>query len=91
MQGPCASGDENITITGLAGAFCSPKCTSSGGCPTDLPSGCSAQAECVLETPGSSKPTMCALICTPGQDDSCGKGASCKPIQGTGVCTYNLE
>jgi hypothetical protein len=42
----------------------------------------------VLETQGSSKPTQCALICTPGSNGACPTGATCQAIQGEGICTY---
>jgi cathepsin F len=41
-----------------------------------------------LETQGSSKPTQCALICTPGENAACPQGATCQSIQGEGICTY---
>jgi hypothetical protein len=34
------------------------------------------------------QPTLCALICDPTQKGTCGKTATCQPIQGVGVCTY---
>jgi len=47
---------------------------------------------CALETSGSSKPSQCALICigaTQAEADlKCPKGATCKKIQTTGICTY---
>ena len=85
----CLSDEEAVQVTGLSGDFCSPYCSSSQPCPSDLPDGTTATAECVLETSGSSTPTNCALICTPSRNDECPTGASCKPIQGLGVCTYD--
>ena len=37
FKGPCANGNENTTITGLPGSFCSPACSSARPCPTDVP------------------------------------------------------
>ena len=35
-------------------------------------------------------PRYCALICSPSSNDAqCGTNASCKSIQGTGLCTYD--
>jgi hypothetical protein len=89
----CSADEEAIQITGVAGDFCSPKCTGVlfKKCPTDVPGGATAKPECVLETAGSSKPTQCALICTPSANsgDECPTGASCKAISGTGICTYD--
>lgn len=94
-DGPCLSGETNVSITGVAGAFCSPACGS--GCPTDVPTGVTAKPTCALEPSGSTKPTQCALICSPSlpildqdaADAQCGAKASCKPIQSSGVCTYD--
>jgi cathepsin L len=40
----------------------------------------------------STQKKYCAWICTPGRDPrfhQCGTNASCKSIQGTGICTYD--
>jgi len=84
----CASDELSVRVLGLAGDFCSPYCSTSQPCPTDVPTGTTATPECVLET-GGSQPTNCALICSPSANDACPSGASCKPISGTGVCTYD--
>lgn len=82
----CASGEKPVQISGVSGDYCAPSCAS-GPCPAS-PS--SAKAECVVETPGSGKPTLCALICTPGvETGECPGDATCKAIQGTGICTYD--
>ena len=93
--GACQTSEAKVTITGIPGSFCSPKCTGLfRKCPA-APAGTSAEPKCVLETSGSSTPTQCALICSPSEtlDDSsnaaCPTGATCKPISGTGLCTYN--
>ena len=86
--GGCSAGEEAVQITGLAGSFCSPKCSASSPCPAN-PSG-SAKPQCVLETSGSQTPTQCALICDPSADTgACPGTATCKAIQSTGLCTYN--
>lgn len=87
-HGPCLSDEEKVQITGLAGDFCSPKCSGST-CPSDLPTGTTAQPRCVLETSGSKTPTQCALMCKGAGATGCPDGASCKAIQGLGICTYN--
>jgi C1A family cysteine protease len=85
----CESDEQAVQITGLKGDFCSPSCKGST-CPSDVPPGTTAEPQCVLETAGSSQPTNCALICSPlAQSGGCPSGASCKAIQGTGICTYN--
>jgi len=85
----CQSDELSVQVEGLAGDFCSPYCSTSKPCPTDLPDGTTANPECVLETAGSSQPTNCALICTPTRNDECPQNATCKPISGIGVCTYD--
>jgi len=93
----CASDEQSVQITGVQGDFCSPKCEGVlfKHCPSDVPDGATAKPECVLETQGSSKPTQCALICQPsenladGSNAACPTNASCKPISGTGICTYD--
>ena len=87
--GSCRTDEDDIQIEGVSGNFCSPHCGILKACPTDVPSGTTARPECVLEKQGTSHPTNCALICTPGSDDSCPAKASCKPIQTVGVCTYD--
>ena len=73
-------------ITGVTGDFCSPLCVQNE-CPKGDGS-FTAKPSCVLETQGSSKPTQCALICTPGSNGACPTGATCQAIQGEGICTY---
>ena len=88
----CLSDEEDIQITGVSGNFCSPSCSASRNCPTDVPAGTTARPECVLEKAGASGPTNCALSCTPGAGGAgggCPAKASCKRISSVGVCTYD--
>lgn len=90
--GPCQTGELAVQIEGIQGKFCSPSCSSSSPCPTDVPTGTTAAPECVLEAAGSSSPTNCALICNPSANPSqngCPDKATCKPIQTVGICTYD--
>jgi hypothetical protein len=73
----------------MSGSFCSPKCGLLKPCSKNLPPNTSAQPECVLETAGSSNPTQCALICDPNGSNQCPANASCKAIQGIGLCIYD--
>jgi len=88
----CMADEESVSITGISGDFCSPKCTKLlflHFCTKDVPTGTTANPECVLETQGSSSPTQCALVCNPAAEDAgCPKGATCQPIQTIGLCTY---
>lgn len=89
----CMSDEQAIKVTGVSGDFCSPDCTSAA-CPTDVPSGVTAQPQCALKT-STGDDKKCALICSPTTDEAslragdgaCGK-ATCQPIQGVGLCTY---
>jgi hypothetical protein len=89
----CEDDEEAVKVTGISGAFCSPNCTSSS-CPTDVPSGVTAEPQCALKMSSGGK--SCALICSASTDEAslragdaeCGD-ATCQPIQGTGICTYS--
>lgn len=87
---PCASNEQPVKVQGLSGEFCSPSCSMTKPCPKN-PSG-AAKGKCILETQGSSSPTNCALECNPAATNKkkrqCPRGATCQPIQGTGICTY---
>ena len=86
---PCLSDEVAVTITGITGTFCSPKCGLFKPCTTDVPPGTTATPECVLEAQGHASPTNCALVCTPGSGSGgCPTGASCQAIQTVGICTY---
>jgi len=82
----CSANEVNVTISGVKGAICSPECTST--CP-EAPTGFTANAQCALSSPTGSK--YCALICEPSSADACDadENATCKSIQGVGICTYN--
>jgi hypothetical protein len=82
----CQDDEMSIRIQGIDGAVCSPECDG-GTCPTDVPSGVTAKPQCALKT--STGDQYCALICDPDGDNTCGENASCKPISGLGICTYD--
>jgi len=92
----CLSDEVDITITGVAGDVCTPKCTGilKNKCPTDVPAGVTAKPTCALQDQTGAK--YCALMCSPTTDEKslragdaqCGP-ASCKAIQGVGICTYD--
>ncbi|CAE7365083.1 unnamed protein product, partial [Symbiodinium pilosum] len=79
----CESDEVAVRVSGISGDFCSPKCTSQGTCPSDVPSGDTATPECALRTTTGDK--YCGLICQ--ADTDCGKG-SCQKMMGIGLCTY---
>jgi len=92
----CQSDEQAIQIQGVTGDFCTPKCTGilKTKCPTDVPAGVTAKPQCALQDQNKNK--YCALICSPSTDEKslragdsmCGK-ATCKSIQGVGICTYD--
>jgi hypothetical protein len=96
-KGGCLTDEIEITIQGVTGDFCTPKCGFFKACPTDVPAGVTAQPQCALQDSASSD-KYCALICSPtlpivdqkAADDQCGTNASCKSVQlGIGLCTYD--
>merc|ERR1711959_321090 len=92
----CQADEQAIQIQGVKGDFCTPKCTGifKTKCPTDVPAGVTAKPQCALKDTSGNK--YCALICSPSTDEAslragdaaCGK-ATCKAIQGVGLCTYD--
>merc|ERR1711924_296086 len=91
----CRSDEQSVQIQGLKGDFCTPQCTGilKMSCPKDVPEGVTATPKCALKSTTGAK--FCALMCSPSTDEAslragdaaCGK-ATCKPIQGLGLCTY---
>ena len=89
----CEPDELAFSIMGVPGSICAPTCTR-GPCPTDLPADVTAIPTCALQNP-STGDKYCALVCAPSADvkmlragdGMCG-AASCQPIQGTGICTY---
>jgi len=87
IKGSCHSSEQSVTIQGIDGDFCSPSCSASKSCPDA--GKIAGEGQCILETSGSSTPTNCAIVCSPSSNQrQCPKGATCQPIQGTGLCTY---
>ena len=93
----CLTDEIEISIQGVTGDFCTPKCGLFSPCPTDKPTGVAATPQCALQDASSGK-KYCALMCAPSlpiwdqkaADDQCGEKASCKGVQfGIGVCTYD--
>merc|ERR1711865_515720 len=85
----CQTGELNITVQGVTGSFCAPKCDASGACPTDTCAGTVAKPQCVLQDGSGNH--YCALVCDPkAKKTSCSSDEhmACQSIQGTGLCTY---
>jgi photosystem II stability/assembly factor-like uncharacterized protein len=93
--GSCLPDEKAVQITGVTGGFCSPGCTKSTPCPTDVPDSATATPTCALSV-GGGQPTQCALICAPSLNDpvtganvECPAKATCKAVSNTGLCTYD--
>mmetsp|Transcript_9267 Transcript_9267/g.12609 ORF Transcript_9267/g.12609 Transcript_9267/m.12609 type:complete len:150 (+) Transcript_9267:25-474(+) len=87
-DGGCMDDEQAVRISGVAGAVCSPTCNQ-GACPSDVPSGCEATPQCMLQDASSGK-KYCALRCN--KSTNCGPGAECQMIVGPiGICTYTGE
>lgn len=88
FKSACGSNEVNATISGVDGAMCLPECSLTKPCPS-APTGFDATAECVIEDKSTGK-KYCGLICE-SRFLSCDRRleATCKKIQGTGICTYN--
>merc|ERR1740129_2240966 len=85
----CESDEQAVQVQGVSGDFCSPPCSGTS-CPSDKPSGVTANPQCALQTTTHQK--YCALICQPsvrtaGANGECGSG-TCQSIMGIGLCTY---
>ena len=93
----CQTDETQVSIQGVTGDFCAPKCSLFKACPTDLPTGVTAAPQCAIQDSATNQ-KYCALICSPtafiadqkAADAQCGTNASCKSLQlGLGVCTYD--
>merc|ERR1719408_964958 len=87
----CEPDEIAARVQGVSGDFCSPKCSDTGSCPHDVPTGVTARPQCALKTTTGGQ--YCVLICSPselrfnGANGECGAG-TCQSIQGVGLCTY---
>mmetsp|Transcript_11959 Transcript_11959/g.19826 ORF Transcript_11959/g.19826 Transcript_11959/m.19826 type:complete len:156 (-) Transcript_11959:122-589(-) len=90
----CMKNEIPFRIQDVPGMICAPKCAF-GQCPGDLPAGATATPTCAMQSQDGSK--YCALICDPDASTAlrgssgggeCGD-ATCQPIQGTGICTWD--
>jgi hypothetical protein len=92
--GGCLADEQETALGGVDGSYCAPICTVAD-CPADVPAGVTATPSCAVDAAAGGK--LCALICSPtagirdqeAADAQCGDSASCKPISGTGICTYD--
>merc|ERR1712159_343162 len=86
-SGGCMSDEVSAQIQGIEGDACIPKCTSSGGCPTDVPEGTTAAPTCAIQDASGDK--YCALFCKGLSSGKCPESAKCESIQVVyGLCMY---
>jgi hypothetical protein len=83
----CLADELPFHIADVSGTICAPKCAF-GQCPSDVPDCVTAVPTCALQLSDGTK--YCALLCNPTnlRGGECG-AATCQPIQGTGICTYD--
>lgn len=84
---PCAIDEVRGEIQDSSGFVCAPRCAeSSYNCPVDLPSGATAQPQCMLKDVDQA--SFCGLLCQ--VDGQCPSGARCKTLKQAelGVCIY---
>ena len=59
---PCTHSDEMGGHLPDGASLCVPKCTASGGCPTDKPAGTKADPKCVLQDAMGDKYVLCVVF-----------------------------
>ncbi len=96
LSGGCPRGELNMSVTGVPGLYCAPKCSVvfQNDCNPAKAPGVSAMPECMIAV-NSSENNYCALICNvdapQDQCDTAG-GAQCHHVSGNqGVCTYESD
>jgi len=92
VNGSCNRGEVDVSIEGVPGSMCLPKCHRKWiifeACPK-VPTGFVADAECLVETSDGTK--LCILTCDVDDPESCqpDEGCNCRAIEGMGLCTYD--
>lgn len=84
---PCAGDEVMGEIQDSSGTVCAPRCAEgSYACPVDLPSGATAQPQCMLKD--VDQRSFCGLLCQ--VDGQCPSGARCKTLKQAelSVCVY---
>merc|ERR1712183_22392 len=90
VNNQCNPKEVLIQIQGVSGVTCVPECVNYLFCTYPTPPSMNnrtVSAQCALESPTGA--AYCALICDPMGANGCPTGATCKYIQGTGICTYD--
>lgn len=86
-QPPCKPDEVQAEVLGGSGYTCSPKCDeTSYNCPSDVPSGVTAQSQCILQDVDRS--SYCGLTCQ--VDSQCPSNAKCTQLGqvGIGLCMF---
>lgn len=86
----CGSDEVAGEVQGETGVVCAPRCQQGTfACPLDVPSGTSAQPQCMLQD--VNQVAFCGLMCQ--VDSQCPSGDSCKKVgsEGLSVCIHPLS
>eukprot|EP00929_Paragymnodinium_shiwhaense_P053772 TRINITY_DN26940_c0_g1_i1.p1 TRINITY_DN26940_c0_g1~~TRINITY_DN26940_c0_g1_i1.p1 ORF type:complete len:383 (-),score=67.68 TRINITY_DN26940_c0_g1_i1:46-1194(-) len=88
-QAPCGADEAQGEVQGGLGYLCAPKCDQNFNCPTDIPYGSSAQAQCMLKDVDQS--AFCGLLCQ--MDSQCPSGATCQQLRQVqiGLCQFPIS
>lgn len=87
---PCQSDEIRGEVQGGQGYLCAPKCeTGTYNCPSDLPAGSNAQAQCMLQD--IEHRAFCGLLCQ--VDAQCPNGARCQQLKQVevGLCLFAIS
>jgi len=89
-QPPCQADEVQGEVQGASGFVCAPRCKdNSYDCPLDMPSGASAQPQCMLQD--VDRGAFCGLLCQ--VDSQCPSGAHCRQLKQmeVGLCMYPIS
>jgi len=87
---PCQPDEVQGEVQGGQGYLCAPKCdTGTYNCPSDLPAGSNAQAQCMLRD--VQQQAFCGLLCQ--VDAQCPSGARCQQLKqvDVGLCLFSIS
>lgn len=87
---PCGADEVQGEVQDASGFICAPPCApNTYACPGDLPSGATAQPQCMLKD--VDQKSFCGLLCQ--VDAQCPSGARCKALNTVevGICLYPVS
>jgi len=84
-RSPCQGDEVQGELQDAAGYVCAPRCSGDAfTCPSDMPSGSSAQPQCMLQDVDRGQ--FCGLLCQ--VDSECPSGARCRQMAQVSLCLY---